>query len=83
MPKTNEGLIKKFNVSRVDGKNPDAMYFVLDIDNDPLARIAAQYYAHLAGRAGYIKLMRDLNDYIDKNPLKHKEPSDGHTPEAV
>jgi hypothetical protein len=45
--KTNaeQGLYKKFNVTRVDGKYPDRRYFVLDIDHDPHALDALWGYA--------------------------------------
>jgi hypothetical protein len=46
-----DGLYRKFNVSRVDGKDrpggpkQGAWYFVLDCFNDPYARPAALAYA--------------------------------------
>lgn len=42
---TKQGLHKKYNVTKVDGPtDPDAQYFVLRLDTDPHARVAAQAY---------------------------------------
>lgn len=49
---SHDGLFKKFNVSRVDGRDrpggdkENAFYFVLDIANDPFARDALATYAY-------------------------------------
>ncbi len=41
-----KGFYDKYKVSKTDGEtDPDADYFVLRLDNDPHARIAAYHYA--------------------------------------
>lgn len=50
-PDEQQGLFRKFDVRRTDGssepggKHEGCEYFVLDLDHDPLARVALQAYA--------------------------------------
>ena len=45
--KTNPGLYNKYQISHTDGSpiDPEAVYFVLRLDNDLAARKAAKIYA--------------------------------------
>lgn len=47
MNETQEGLRQKYEVTRTDGKEKEAAYFVLDYKNDPIARRVLGYYAEL------------------------------------
>ena len=53
------GVYQKYHVTRVDGKYPDSIYFVLR-DGDPLARWALLAYAIAAWFAGYRRLSADI-----------------------
>lgn len=44
-PESGQGVFRKFEVRRVDGKHPDREYFVLDVAHDPHARPALAAYA--------------------------------------
>ena len=43
----NQGLYNKYEIRKRDGKlvDPEAVYFVLRLDTDPVARAAARTYA--------------------------------------
>lgn len=60
-----QGTFRKYNVSRVDGKYPDANLFVLDLDNDKFARIAMQTYINCC-QTEYPLLARDLQIMLDE-----------------
>ena len=59
-----EGLYDKYTVTKKRGEtDPEAIYFVLRIDKDPKARIAAAVYAVLC--EGYDNhLASDLHDLV-------------------
>lgn len=65
------GLYRKFNVSRVDGRDAPggdrhgARYFVLDLDHDPRAREALRTYADEC-EDDYPQLAADLRAQIDR-----------------
>lgn len=64
-PAEKQGLFLKFEVRRTDGssqpggKHEGCEYFVLDVDHDPLARVALQAYAD-ACDATHPQLSQDL-----------------------
>lgn len=58
------GLIRKYEVTRVDGKPVD-WCFVLQ-DTDPLAPVGLVAYAAIAWEAGYTRLHRDLIEKIQE-----------------
>ena len=41
-----QGMFKKFHVTRVDGRYPEREYFVLDIHHDQFAKAAMEAYAN-------------------------------------
>ncbi len=71
---TEQGLIHKFNVSRVDGRDAPggdrhgARYFVLDLDHDPHAKPALRAYAESC-EDDYPQLAADLLAQIDRIEL--------------
>ncbi|WP_018991273.1 SUMF1/EgtB/PvdO family nonheme iron enzyme [Aromatoleum toluclasticum] len=73
-PATEQGLIHKFNVSRVDGRDAPggdrhgARYFVLDLDHDPHAKPALRAYAESC-EDNYPQLAADLLAQIDRIEL--------------
>ncbi len=66
-----DGLYRKYDVSRVDGKDAPGerhdkcRLFVLDIDHDPFARKALEAYA-TACRHEYPELAMDLFGWLDR-----------------
>ena len=64
-PAEQQGLFRKFDVRRTDGsskpggKHEGCEYFVLDVDHDPLARVALQAYADSCD-ATHPQLSQDL-----------------------
>lgn len=62
------GVLDKYRVRRNDdptGKHDDCWFFVLDIQHDPLARIALAAYKDAASKAGYATLAADLGRRLD------------------
>jgi len=62
------GLEEKFYVSRADGSpnHEHCFFFVLDITDDPLSRVALRSYAEAAARAGYLPLAQDLMQKLEE-----------------
>jgi len=58
----------KYIVTKADGTptDPEADYFVLRLDTDPLARKAARQYAKDAARAGLEMFAKQLWDRCDR-----------------
>jgi len=70
MPNMDEGLIHKYWVNRVDGQDkPNALYFVLDMANDPGAVEAVQTYILWCYENGYTLLAHDLEKTLEENDL--------------
>ena len=73
--KYKQGLARKFDVSRVDGrdapgqKHYGCFHLVLDLDHDPHARVAVAVYASEC-KQDYPKLAKDLLQYLADHPLK-------------
>lgn len=66
-----KGLFSKYQVTRVDGPtDPKAEYFVLRLDTDPVARIAALEYAKRCGNpelaAGLTKRVHALQGQCER-----------------
>lgn len=59
-----EGLIKKYEVRRTDGKPTPKMCFVL-ASTDPIAHSALSYYAAVAKLKGYAELSKDILKLLD------------------
>ena len=53
----------KANINEISGINPEAKYFVLRIDTDPLARKALNTYILELFKAGEFKFAHQLNDW--------------------
>jgi hypothetical protein len=79
-----DGLINKYHVSRVDGrdvrpgdKHYRCQYFVLDLTHDPIARFAAHTYA---GAVASIKpeLAEDLSNKILELAKTEAKPGFGY-----
>jgi len=64
---SNQGLYRKYIVSKVDGSPVDAAadYFVMRLDTDKTARLAARLYAHYV-KDSNPELAKDLRDRCDK-----------------
>jgi hypothetical protein len=59
-PAEAQGLFRKFDVRRLDGKNPGAAYFVIDMDNDEHAGEALLAYSMSCART-HPKLAAELH----------------------
>jgi hypothetical protein len=68
------GLYEKYLVTKADGTptDPNAVYFVLRLDTDKLARLAALRYAALVARQNP-QLAQDLRQLIIQLPLPHRQ----------
>ena len=64
------GLIRKYDVQRVDGRSVQ-WCFVLE-DTDPLAAVALRAYAEAAEEAGYRELAGDLRAKILDIPRRRE-----------
>ena len=66
-----KGLGGKYIVSKSSGEpvDPEAKYFVLRLDTDPVARHAARVYARDI-EAKNPRLARDLREFCDKLALE-------------
>lgn len=69
VPEREQGLFRKYYVTRVDGKPVD-WCFVLQ-DTDPLALFGLHAYALAARRAGYTALADDLYAKITELEARH------------
>lgn len=68
-PAERQGLFRKFEVERVDGRHPNCTYFVLDLDCDPHAAAAIEAYVASCGTT-HPKLANDLMALLEQ---KQKE----------
>lgn len=61
-----KGLHHKYLVNKVEGLvDPNAHYFVLRMDTDPVARAAALHYAYLI-QASNPQLAKDLTELVNQ-----------------
>lgn len=75
IPSAEQGVYRKYDVTRVDGKQDpaDARYFVLRVGGpnpDPLALTALGAYADAAADAGFTALASDLRNQIATTPAE-------------
>jgi len=77
-----KGFFDKYHVFKLNGDtDPDADYFVLRLDKDPHARIAAYHYA-LSIRESNPNLAFDLQIKIQKYDKEHKNDNTGNNKEG-
>ncbi len=76
MTQQTRGLYNKFQVTRTDGQqDPDAVYFVLNVGSDRIARSALFVYAEQVAEknpalsAEIFGMLLDINQHADVKPL--------------
>lgn len=80
MTDKNTGLVQKFNVTRVDGRDAPggdregAEYFVLDYVHDPIARAALHSVADVYRQEGFTALADDLDEKWRNGWLSMTDP---------